>query len=68
MTIKPKLPMTGILPVLKPLSVGAHTVEIFLTLSTDHWDGFGLEPSENLVPAGVTHWASTTFDVRPRSR
>lgn len=35
------LPMIGIVAVLRPLPVGPHTVDIFVTMSADHWDGFG---------------------------
>ena len=59
------LPMTGFLAVLGPLSVGTHTVDLYVTLGADHWDGFGLDPSSDLIPAGVTHWPRTVFEVVP---
>ncbi len=61
------LPMAGLDAVLRPLPVGQHTVDIFVTMSADHWDGFGADPTANLLPAGDIHWAHTTFDVVPRS-
>jgi hypothetical protein len=61
------LPLTGIVTVLRPLSVGSHTVDIYVTLSTDHWDGFDVDPAFDLIPAGENHWAHYTFEVVPRS-
>ncbi len=61
----PDLPITGILAVLKPVSIGTHTVDIYVTLSADHWDGFDTIPEEDLIPAGENLWTRTTFDVRP---
>jgi hypothetical protein len=56
-------PMSAFLAVLPPLPPGAHTVDIFLTLSADHWDGFGVDPSANLFPAGEIHCSHVRFTV-----
>lgn len=60
-------PMSAFLAVLPPLPPGAHTVDIFLTLNADHWDGFGLDPSANLFPAGETHCSQVELTVVKRS-
>ena len=59
-------PMSAVMAVLHPLSPGAHTVDVFWTLSADHWDGFGVDPSANLFPAGEIHCSRTEFTVRQR--
>lgn len=60
------LPGSALLPVLRPLSVGPHTVDIFVTMSAVHWDGFGDDPAENRLPAGETHWKQIAFEVTTR--
>lgn len=57
-------PMSAFIAVLHPLRPGAHTVDIFLTISADHWDGFGVDPSANLFPAGEIHCSRVEFTVR----
>ncbi|HVE91496.1 MAG TPA: hypothetical protein VNE62_04210 [Actinomycetota bacterium] len=59
------LPMSALIAVLRPLPVGRHSADIFVTMSADHWDGFGDDPAVDLVRAGETHWASVSFTVRP---
>jgi hypothetical protein len=61
-------PTASIMAVLPPLPAGRHTVDIFLTLSADHWDGFGDDPSSNLWPAGETHCSRVEFIVERRNR
>jgi len=39
-------------PPLHPLPPGDHTVDEYVTLSADFWDGLGLDPAVNLIPAG----------------
>lgn len=53
-------PQTAFLPTLKPLSPGPHTIDIFVIMDADHWDGFDVDPAD-LVPAGETHWTHTAF-------
>lgn len=62
------LPTASIMAVLPPLAPGVHTVDIFLTLRADHWDGFGVDPSANLWPAGETHCSHVEFTVERRTR
>jgi hypothetical protein len=40
------------IPKINPRSVGSHRVKVFWTLSADHWDGLGVDPDENFLPAG----------------
>lgn len=42
------------------------SVDILWTLSADHWDGFGLDPSANLLPAGELHCSAVEFTVEKR--
>lgn len=56
-------PTASIMAVLPPLPPGPHTVDIFLIFSADHWDGFGVDPSANLWPAGATHCSHVDFTV-----
>lgn len=35
-----------------PLPPGNHTVDEYVTLSDDFWDGLGTDPEANLIPAG----------------
>ena len=58
-----ELPMTAFLPVLPPSPPGPHTVDIYVTLNADHWDGLGTDPAWDLIPAGETHWDHVPFDV-----
>jgi hypothetical protein len=60
-------PMSAIMAVLPPLPAGPHTVDILLTISADHWDGFGLDPSANLFPAGEIHCSHIEFTVEKRN-
>jgi hypothetical protein len=60
------LPLTGFIAVFKPLPVGAHTVDIYVTLSADHSDGFDVDPTADLIAAGKTHWAHYTLEVGHR--
>jgi len=60
------LPTMGIFSLFRPLSVGSHTVDMFVTMSADHWDGIDLDPGGNLLPAGEIHWLARSFEfVRP---
>jgi hypothetical protein len=54
-------------PPLHPLSPGDHTVDEYGTLSADFWDGLGLDPAINLIPAGESPASSVGFSVsRPK--
>jgi len=46
-----------------PLPPGDHTVDQYVTLSSDFWDGLALDPALNLVPAGRSFAASFEFTV-----
>jgi hypothetical protein len=50
-------------PALHPLSPGSHTVDEYATLSADFWDGLGLDPALNLIPAGRSQSGSVAFEV-----
>jgi hypothetical protein len=60
------LPMSAWLPVLKPLPVGSHTVDIYVVMSAEHWDGFDVDPAADMIPAGKSHWDHVVFDVVKR--
>jgi len=60
-------PMSAFMAVLPPLPPGEHTVDILPTISADHWDGFGLDPSANLFPAGEIHCSHVEFTVEHRT-
>ena len=51
---------------LHPLPPGEHTVDEYVTLSADFWDGLGLDPALNLSPAGETLVGSVSFEVVKR--
>jgi len=51
-------------PPLHPLPPGDHTVDEYATLSADFWDGLGLDPAFNLIPAGESLASSVGFTVR----
>jgi hypothetical protein len=53
-------------PAIHPLPPGAHSVDTYLTLSDDFWDGLGVDPDLNLVPAGTSAGPTTEFDVVKR--
>ena len=48
---------------LRPLTPGDHTVDEYVTLTADSWDGFGVDPAVNLIPAGESFVGSVTFEV-----
>jgi hypothetical protein len=51
---------------LKPLSVGDHVVESYLSFSAMHCDGFGDVVADNCLPAGETLFLPTvSFTVTP---
>ena len=53
-------------PALHPLPPGSHTVDEYGTLSADFWDGLGLDPALNLIPAGLGQGGSVEFEVVKR--
>lgn len=56
-------------PRLRPLPPGEHTIDIFITMTADHWDGTGLDPSSNFAPVGESPSPSVEFEViKARSR
>jgi hypothetical protein len=50
-------------PSMHPLLPGDHSVRQYVTLTADVWDGLGVDPAVNLVPAGVVLWDFTPFNV-----
>lgn len=34
--------------------VGAHTADLYMVMSAEHWDGIGTNPKKNRLPAGET--------------
>ena len=50
-------------PSLHPLRRGDHSVDEYVTLSADFWDGLGLDPATNLIPAGETLGGVVEFNV-----
>jgi hypothetical protein len=50
-------------PPMHPLPPGDHTVDEYVTLSADFWDGLGLDPTTNLIPAGESLAVSVQFRV-----
>ncbi|WP_328874596.1 hypothetical protein OHT76_33560 [Streptomyces sp. NBC_00287] len=55
-------------PPFRPLSVGEHTVVVFVRLSGEHCDGLGTDPELNCLPEGEFQWTGDTpFRVFPRS-
>ncbi len=53
-------------PSMHPLPPGDHTVDEYVTLTADFWDGLGLDPGLNLVPAGESLAGSVQFRVVKR--
>ena len=51
------------MPRLPKLAPGVHTVDGFVTMRADHWDGLGVDPAANLLPAGESLNLSVTFRV-----
>jgi hypothetical protein len=49
-----------------PLSPGPHSVDEYVTLGADFWDGLGVDPDVNLIPAGQSLAGSVAFDVVKR--
>jgi hypothetical protein len=57
-------PVSG---VFHPLTVGRHTITLFITLSAAHCDGLGTDPELNCLPAGEIQWTpDIPFEVFPR--
>ena len=50
-------------PSMHPLPPGDHTVDEYGTLTADFWDGLGLDPAINLLPAGEGFAGSVQFSV-----
>ena len=50
-------------PRMHPLPPGTHTVHEYVTLSVDSWDGLGVEPTLNLIPAGESQAGYVEFEV-----
>ena len=53
-------------PSLHPLPPGDHRVDEYVTLRADFWDGLGLDPSLNLLPAGESLAGAVEFTVIKR--
>ncbi len=49
----------------RPLSPGAHFIQMSLFLGMDHWDGFGTDPAFNLLPTGETLFNEFTVRAVP---
>ena len=59
---------TATLTILKPLSVGQHTVQLYWVFSAMHCDGFGNVVQDNcLGPGEVAYGPLITFQVTPGS-
>jgi hypothetical protein len=54
--------VTSFTPRLPPLLLGVHTVDVYLTMSAEHWDGLGLDGGNHL-PAGETFVHSAVVNV-----
>jgi hypothetical protein len=52
----------------RPLPAGEHVVAIHVTLSADHWDGFGTDPAFNRLPQGESFFVAHAFTVVPPGR
>jgi hypothetical protein len=50
-------------PRFHPLPPGDHTVDTFVTLSSDMWDGLGTDPSLHLIPGGESFVGTLSFTV-----
>jgi hypothetical protein len=50
---------------LPPLPPGPHSVRLSIVLRAEHWDGLGLDPAVNRLPAGETFWGAIAFTVTP---
>ena len=50
-------------PRLHPLPPGPHTLAIYGTTTADFWDGVGLDPAVNFVPAGTSLAVTEEFTV-----
>src|SRR5262249_43257472 len=46
-----------------PIAVGHHVLDLYITLSAEHWDGLGLDPAGDRLPAGETFYDEYEFDV-----
>ena len=55
------------LTVVKPLSVGEHTFELYWNMNGVHCDGLGANPEENCLPDGEFLWGLRTFEVHPEN-
>jgi hypothetical protein len=53
-------------PSLYPLPPGQHSLDEYGTLSADFWDGLGVDPAFNLIPAAKSLAGSVAFDVVKR--
>jgi hypothetical protein len=53
-------------PSLRPLPPGDHTVDEYETLTSVFWDGLGLDPAVNSIPAGESADGSVQFRVIKR--
>lgn len=58
----------GFTPRLRPLPPGNHSIDIFITVTAETWDGLGLEPGVNSAPAGESPSPSVEFRVVNRGR
>src|SRR6266511_39406 len=54
--------LTRFTPRFPSLPLGEHTVDMYLTMSAEHWNGLGLEPTDRL-PAGESFIQSAAVDV-----
>ena len=56
-------PMAITLPLMKPLNVGQHTVEVVWVLNAMHCDGLGESATDNCLPAGDAPFGRQTITV-----
>lgn len=62
----PPLPMVGLLPRMRPLPVGEHTVEVVWVLRAMHCDGLSPNADENCLPAGETSLGERQIQISSR--
>ena len=54
-------------PRLRPLPPGEHTIDVYITMTSDHWDGLDADPSANLIPGGESQPGDIDFLVNDGS-
>ncbi len=58
----------GLIPANPPQPIGTHTVDLYLQMSADHWDGIGTNPNRNVLRAGeMLVIGGNAFETVPNS-